>query len=73
MTNLNKLCEVENCNQVAKWSLFWTKADGKKYWVSVCDRHEQLIARENLKEAGGYIGQYAGKLLNGKNKGVNYG
>jgi len=51
-------CEVEGCNEKAKYGLYRTDNKGNKEWLHVCRLHEGLIGNENLKRAGGY---YEGK------------
>ena len=47
-------CEVEGCNNLAKYGLYRTKPNGKKEWLKVCIFHEGQIGDENMRRAGGY-------------------
>jgi hypothetical protein len=49
-----QICEIENCNNPARYQLFRTLEDGEKVWVWVCVMHEKIIGDENMKRAGGY-------------------
>ena len=44
-------CQWEGCIEPAKFGIYWLKGDGSKAWVLVCDRHERLLAKRNLKAA----------------------
>lgn len=46
-------CQIEGCKQRAKYALYKTYPDGKK-WLHVCREHEAEIGQENLCRAGGY-------------------
>lgn len=46
-------CQVEYCNNPAKFALYKTFPDGTKKWLHVCRLHESEIGRENLHRAGG--------------------
>ena len=48
-------CEVEGCNNLAKYAMYKTYPDGKKRWLHVCESCEQEIGQENYKRAGGYL------------------
>ncbi len=47
-------CEVEGCQDPAKYGLYKTQPDGKKVWLHVCRKHEGEIGSENHRRAGGY-------------------
>ena len=46
-----KLCEVEGCDNTAKYALYKTVPDGKKQWLNVCADCAQVIGDENEKRA----------------------
>ena len=48
-------CEVSGCTQPARYGIYKTYPNGEKVWLHVCCLHEQVIGRENLKRAGGYM------------------
>lgn len=48
-------CEVEGCNNLAKWAMYKTFPNGEKKWLHVCDEHEGEIGQENFNRAGGYL------------------
>ena len=45
-------CQVEGCNDSAKYGLYRTK-NGQKEWLHVCRLHEGQIGSENMRRAGG--------------------
>ena len=45
-----KVCEAEGCNNPARYALYKTYPEGKK-WIYVCKKHEGLIGNENMKRA----------------------
>ena len=55
MTTRLKLgqCQVEKCIKPAKYGLFYTSPMGKKEWLNVCRKHEQIIGDANICRAGG--------------------
>ena len=46
-------CQIEGCQNLAKYGLFKTSLDGKKSWLNACVYHEQIIGSENIRQAGG--------------------
>ena len=48
-------CEVEGCEEKAKFALYKTYPNGEKKWLHVCDFHEIKIGDENGRRAGGHI------------------
>lgn len=46
-------CQIEGCNNLARYGLFKTSVDGKKSWLYVCLYHEGIIGSENMHQAGG--------------------
>jgi len=47
-------CQVEGCNEKAKYGLYRTDSKGNKEWLHVCSLHEGIIGSENHRRAGGY-------------------
>ena len=56
-------CQVEGCNNLAKYGLYKTNSDGTKAWLQVCKLHEGEIGNENMVRAGGY---YTGEKKEGE-------
>lgn len=50
---MKRQCEVNGCQQPAKYALFKTFPNGEKRWLHVCKDHEAEIGNENMKRAGG--------------------
>lgn len=48
-------CQIDGCEQRAKYALYKTETDGTKRWLHVCRLHEAEIGQENLARAGGRI------------------
>ena len=48
-------CEVLGCTQPARYGIYKTYPNGKKVWLHIYRSHEQVIGRENIKRAGGYL------------------
>jgi len=49
-------CQIDGCNQRARFGIFKTE-DGTKKWLYVCRWCEKEIGRENMERAGGYYGR----------------
>ena len=47
-------CQVEGCNNKAKYGLYRTDSKGNKEWLYICSKHEGSIGYENIRRAGGY-------------------
>ena len=45
---MKKLCEIERCQNEAKYALYKTFPNGGKRWLQVCAKHEKQIVWENL-------------------------
>ena len=48
---MKKECEVEGCENLAKYALYKTHSNGEKRWLHVCDSHDLEIGSENFKRA----------------------
>ena len=48
------ICQVEGCQDKAKYALYRTDSKGNKEWLHVCHLHEGIIGSENHRRAGGY-------------------
>jgi len=51
------ICEIDGCNNPAKYALYKTFPDGHKEWLNVCKECDNVIGAENIKRAGGYLGK----------------
>lgn len=45
-------CQIEGCNNPAKYGLYRTNPDGQKEWLYVCPLHEREIGDENVRRCG---------------------
>ena len=54
-------CQVEGCNEKAKYGLYRTDSKGNKEWLHVCRLHEGEIGSENMRRAGGYYERGKGR------------
>jgi len=45
-------CEVEGCNNIAKWGILRTLPNGEKRWLHVCREHEGEIGDKNMRLQG---------------------
>lgn len=45
----NQICEVEGCNNKARYALYQILLDGRKRWLHVCKQHEGEIGSENMR------------------------
>jgi len=52
---MKEQCQIEGCQNLAKYVLYKTYPDGKKKWLHVCREHEGEIGSENMRRAGGYF------------------
>lgn len=57
---MKEQCQIEGCQDPAKYALYEIKLDGNKVWIHVCILHEKHIGDENMRRAGGYFTEALG-------------
>jgi hypothetical protein len=46
-----RICEIESCDNPARYQIYKILPDGSKVWLSVCEYHEKKIDDENMRRA----------------------